>query len=117
VRKKSRPAQWIGATGDSVYRSEDGGPRLMRSVIAVHSEHGRAEHPTQKPIGLLTPLLLYGCPPEGIVLDPFGGSGSTGLAAKISGRSAILIERNPDYVAVAERRLASDTPLFDGAAA
>lgn len=117
VRKKSRPAQWIGATGDSVYRSEEGGPRLMRSVLAVHSEHGRAEHPTQKPVGLLTPLLLYGCPPEGIVLDPFGGSGSTGLAAKINGRRAILIERNPDYVAVAQRRLASDMPLFDGAAA
>jgi site-specific DNA-methyltransferase (adenine-specific) len=51
VRKKGRPAQWIGATGETVYRSEDGGPRLQRSVIFVRSEHSRAEHPTQKPIG------------------------------------------------------------------
>ena len=50
VRKKSKPPQWHGATGATTYISEDGGPRLMRSVIPVRSEHMRAEHPTQKPL-------------------------------------------------------------------
>lgn len=116
VRKHKRPAQWIGATGDTTYRSEEGGPRLMRSVQFVRSEHGRAVHPTQKPIAIVEPLLLYGCPPQGVVLDPFAGSGTTGLVARRHGRSAILIEGKPEYADVIERRLADDAPLFAGAA-
>ncbi len=112
VRKKSRPAQWIGATGDTVYRSEDGGPRLMRSVQFVRSEHGRAEHPTQKPIDIIEPLLRYACPVGGHVLDPFAGSGTTGLVAKRLGISATLIEVSEAYAAVASGRLANDSPLF-----
>lgn len=112
VRKKGRPAQWIGATGETVYRSEDGGPRLMLSVLEVRSEHGRAEHPTQKPILLLDPLLAYCCPEGGVVLDPFAGSGSTGLTASIKGRHAILIEHKPEYAAVAQNRVANDAPLL-----
>ncbi len=117
VRKKGRPAQWIGATGETVYRSEDGGPRLMRSVLAVRSEHGRAEHPTQKPLGLLEPMLAYCCPPGGTVLDPFAGSGSTGVIAKQTGRNACLIEANPEYASIADRRIKADSPLFAGVAA
>ena len=116
VRKKGRPAQWIGATGETIYRSIDGGPRLMRSVIYARSEHGRAEHPTQKPIGIVEPLLLYACHPGGAILDPFAGSGVTGLLARRHGMSAVLIEANPAYTAVAERRIADDAPLFSGAA-
>lgn len=112
VRKKSRPAQWIGATGDSVYRSEDGGPKLMRSVIYVRSEHGRAEHPTQKPIGIVEPLLLYSCPPGGRVLDPFAGSGTTGLVAKRHGIDAVLVEGKPEFAALIDRRIRDDAPLF-----
>jgi site-specific DNA-methyltransferase (adenine-specific) len=112
VRKKGRPAQWIGATGETVYRSEDGGPRLMRSVQFVRSEHGRAEHPTQKPLGIIQPLLRYACPVGGTVLDPFAGSGTTGLAAKLNGMSATLIEISSNYTDVARRRLEGDAPLF-----
>ena len=112
VRKKGRPAQWIGATGETVYRSEDGGPRLARSVMFVRSEHGRAEHPTQKPIGIIEPLLLYSCPPKGIVLDPFAGSGTTALVARRHDRDAIMIELNPEFAAMAQRRLDGDAPLF-----
>lgn len=117
VRKKGRPAQWIGATGETVYRSEDGGPRLMRSVMFCRSEHGRALHPTQKPLALVEPLLLYACPPGGTVLDIFAGSGSTGLAAKINDRNAILIEGKPEFASIAAQRLADDVPLFAGSAA
>lgn len=117
VRKKGRPAQWIGATGETVYRSEDGGPRLMRSVLQVRSEHGRAVHPTQKPIALVEPLLLYACPPGGLVLDPFAGSGTTGLVARRHQMSATLIEAKAEFLPVIGARLESDAPLFAGAVA
>lgn len=117
VRKKSRPAQWIGATKDTVYKSEDGGPRLMRSVMYCRSEHGRSLHPTQKPTAIVEPLLLYACPPGGTVLDIFAGSGTTGLVAKINGRKSILIEGKPEFAEIAKQRLANDAPLFAGSAA
>jgi len=50
VRRKQRPPH-MGVIGGSAYASDDGGPRLMRSVIQVPSCHGYAQHPTQKPIG------------------------------------------------------------------
>lgn len=62
VRRKRRPAH-MGHIEASSYRSEDGGPRLMRSVIYARSEHGRAVHKTQKPMAIVEPLLLYSCPP------------------------------------------------------
>lgn len=116
VRKKGRPAQWIGATKDTTYRSEDGGPRLMRSVQFVRSEHGRAIHPTQKPLALVEPLLLYACPVGGHVLDPFAGSGTTGVLAQRHGMAATLIEGNPDFASLIAHRLDDDAPLFKGAA-
>lgn len=112
VRKKARPAHWIGSTGDSVYRSEDGGPRLMRSVIFVRSEHGRAVHPTQKPIGIVEPLLLYACPAGGAVLDPFGGSGTTGVVAARHKINATVIEVDADFARLSEERLRADAGLF-----
>lgn len=112
VRKKGRPAQWIGATGETVYRSEDGGPRLMRSVIYARSEHGRAEHPTQKPIAIVEPLLLYACPPGGRVLDLFAGSGTTGVVAARHGMDATLIEGREDYAQIIRSRLTNDAPLL-----
>jgi site-specific DNA-methyltransferase (adenine-specific) len=117
VRKKGRPAQWIGATGETVYKSEDGGPRLMRSVMFVRSEHGRAEHPTQKPIGIVEPLLLYSCPVGGTVLDCFAGSGTTAVVAVRHNRNCILIEGRPEFAAIAEQRLRDDAPLFSYEAA
>lgn len=105
VRKKARPAQWHGATGDNLYQSQNGGPRLMRSVLYVRSEHGRAQHPTQKPIGILEPLILYSTNPGDTVLDPFMGSGSTLVAAKLNGRKAVGIEVDERYCEIAARRL------------
>lgn len=111
VRKKARPAHWHGATGPTgptVYASEDGGPRLIRSVIYARSEHGRAVHPTQKPVEIVEPLLLYSCPPGGVVLDPFSGSGTVGVVAARHGRQATLIEVNTNYVLAACRRIGED---------
>lgn len=112
VRKKARPAHWIGATAGTVYRSEDGGPRLMRSVQFVTSEHMKAVHPTQKPLALLEPLLLYAAPVGGHVLDLFAGSGGVGILAKRHGMECTLIEADPDYWDVIDRRLQDDAPLL-----
>lgn len=62
-------------------------------------------HPTEKPLGILLPLIEYACPPGGSVLDPFGGSGSTAEAARQSGRTATLIEADERYCEVIARRL------------
>jgi site-specific DNA-methyltransferase (adenine-specific) len=105
IRKKGRPAQWIGAAGETTYVSEDGGPRLQRSVIYARSEHGNAEHPTQKPPAIIEPLLRYACPPEGIVLDPMMGSGSIGVVARRTGRQFVGIEADAKYFDVACRRI------------
>lgn len=104
LRRKHRPPH-TGHIEASAYASEDGGPRLMRSVIYCRSAHGSAVHPTQKPEGIIRPLIEYACPPGGTVLDPCAGSGSTGSAARQLGRRAILIERDANYAEAAARRL------------
>lgn len=103
--RRKQPPSHTGHIGAGSYASEDGGPRLQRSVIYVRSEHGRAVHPTQKPLGILRPLVTYSVPPGGLVLDPFAGSASTLLAARALGRRAEGCEINPAYCEAAIRRL------------
>ena len=66
----------------------------------------RLGYPTQKPIALLEMLISACCPDEGIVFDPFCGSGTALHAAQRLGRMWIGIDRNPDAVGVARNRLA-----------
>ena len=60
----------------------------------------------------IEPCILAGCPAGGTVLDPFFGAGTTGLVADRLGRNCIGIELNPEYAALAERRIAGDAGLF-----
>ena len=105
VRRKATPAHWVGKREASHYVSEDGGPKLQRSVWFERSLHGYAEHPTQKPESIIDRMLAYSCPVGGVVLDPFTGSGSTGCAALARGAKFIGFEKNPQYLAIAQRRL------------
>jgi site-specific DNA-methyltransferase (adenine-specific) len=114
-RRPGRAVAHMGEIGGDEYQSVDGGPRLMRSVIFVRSEHHRAVHPTQKPIGIVEPLLLYSTPPGGTVLDCFGGSGTTAVVAARHGRNSILIEADPEFVEVSKRRISGDLFQLDGA--
>jgi site-specific DNA-methyltransferase (adenine-specific) len=101
VRRKQRPPH-TGHIEASSYASEDGGPRLMRSVIRVRSMHGRAISPTQKPGGLLEPMITYACPPGGLLADFFAGSGSALVIARQIGCRAIGVElREPQAEAAA----------------
>jgi site-specific DNA-methyltransferase (adenine-specific) len=116
VRRKQRPPH-MGHIEAGSYESADGGPRLMRSVIRIRSMHGRAIHESEKPVGLLDPMIAYACPPGGLVIDPFAGSCSTLDAARCSGRRAIGIELREACAEAAARRLSQGALDFgDGAA-
>ncbi len=65
----------------------------------------RNVHPTCKPVKLMAYLIELGCPPKGIVVDPFLGSGTTCIAAKRLRRQWIGIEINPEYAEIAEARI------------
>jgi site-specific DNA-methyltransferase (adenine-specific) len=96
-----------GDIGSALY--VDDGTRLARSVVKAANMHGRALHPTEKPLGILDPLIRYACPPGGLVVDPFAGSGSTLDAARQSGRRAVGIEADERYLEAAARRLQQTT--------
>jgi site-specific DNA-methyltransferase (adenine-specific) len=66
----------------------------------------RNPHPTVKPIALMRWLVRLACPPAGLVLDPFCGSGSTGIGARLEGRLFLGIEREAAYVPIARARIA-----------
>jgi hypothetical protein len=85
----------------------------IRTVLrrsAHHPQGGlrrRLTHPTQKPVEILTPLIEAFSPKDGLVLDPFCGSGSTLAAANAAGRDWLGIELDADYHRIAARRLAA----------
>lgn len=80
------------------------GDNSQRSVISVPKPSANREHPTMKPIELISRCLQNSAPRGGLVLDPFGGSGSTLMACEYTGRKARLIEMDPRYVDVICRR-------------
>ena len=83
-----------------------------RSVWTVATQPFKEAHFATFPPALVEPCILAGCPEGGTVLDPFGGAGTTGLVADRLQRDAVLIELNPDYAAIARRRIHGDAPLF-----
>ena len=83
-----------------------------RSVWTVSPKPFKEAHFAVYPTELIEPCVLAGCPKDGHVLDPFGGSGTTGLVADRLGRNATLIELNEDYLEIGTKRILSDAPLF-----
>jgi len=79
--------------------------RNKRSVWTVTTKPFKGAHFAVFPMDLIEPCVLAGCPEGGTVLDPFGGSGTTGLVAKNNNRNAILLELNPEYIEIAESRI------------
>ena len=94
-------------TRPSVSTGDQGGAsRFFYCSKASKADRGPDnDHPTVKPLDLMAWLIRLITPPEATVLDPFAGSGTTGLAAIREDRRAILIEQNPHYFEIARRRL------------
>jgi len=84
-----------------------GASRFFYCAKAPKSERRGSNHPTVKPIALMRYLCRLITPPNGTVLDPFAGSGTTGEAAVLEGFNPILIELDPDYIKDIETRLES----------
>lgn len=97
-----KPAHW-GGIGRQAPKDVDS--RLMRSVIPVNSCQGYAVNETQKPEGIIAPLMSYSVPVGGLVLDCFAGSGTTGVVARRQGKRAILIEKRESQCEEAVKRL------------
>jgi len=88
------------------------GVRNKRSVWSVATQPFKEAHFATFPPALVEPCILAGCPTGGMVLDPFGGAGTTGLVADRLQRNATLIELNPAYADIARRRIQADAPLL-----
>jgi site-specific DNA-methyltransferase (adenine-specific) len=103
-------------SGTRGYDGEGGASRFFYTAKASRQDRnagGLADntHPTVKPTDLMRWLIRLVTPPGGIILDPFGGSGSTGLAARAENTRCILIEREPEYLQIIRDRL-SQLNLF-----
>lgn len=98
---------------DQFYRTKSGnsytytGTRHPRSVWSIPTQPFPGDHFATFPEELVRRCILAGCPPDGLVLDPFCGSGTTGKVAHDLGRRFCGIELNAEYVQMAEKRIGS----------
>ena len=91
------------AVGNSDFRNK-------RSVWTVTTKPYSGAHFATFPTDLIRPCILAGCPKGGVVLDPFGGSGTTAAVANEENRNAILCELNPEYIPLINQRLSKVQP-------
>ena len=84
------------------------GKRNKRDVWTVNVNGFREAHFATFPEKLIEPCILAGCPRGGVVLDPFCGSGTTGIVSVRNERNFIGIELNPEYAEMSERRITKE---------
>jgi len=114
-----RPARVSYQNPDGTARGNEeqwrgvGGKRNKRSVWQVNTVPYRGAHFATFPEKLIEPCILAGCPPGGVVLDPFFGAGTVGVVAEKLGRRYIGIELNPEYVEIARNRIAAIPARLD----
>lgn len=122
--RQRKPAGWETGPGAHGSFHRDGraqeveqtevrqGGRNKRSVWTVATFAYPDAHFATFPPALIEPCVVAGSRRGDVVLDPFGGAGTTGLVADRLGRDAVLIELNPEYADMARERIRSDAPLF-----
>lgn len=116
VRRRAVVKAHHGDRNASAY--VDDGMRLLRSVLYEPNRHGKDNiNETEKPVPLLEPLIAYGCPPGGTVVDFYAGSSATLVAARNLGRRAVGFEKREDQCEKAARRLAQGVLDFGEASA
>lgn len=101
--KRFSPSHEVILGFGSPHYWEDSVNKLM-SVWRINPAHG--DHPCPFPIEIPRRLIRASCPPSGLVLDPFAGSGTTGVACTETNHNFIGIEIDPDYCAIARKRIA-----------
>lgn len=108
-RNTKRSEHPKGDAGRGAHVRPEGGTsyeaRNRRSVWTVTTKPFKGAHFATFPPDLIEPCILAGCPEGGVVLDPFGGAGTTGLVAQKLNRNAVLLELNPAYADLARERL------------
>mgnify|MGYP003394044010 CR=1 FL=1 len=98
------------ASIDAPYGAIGNDSEIIALDVATHSF--KEAHFATFPPALIEPCIKAGCPTGGVVLDPFGGAGTTGLVADRLQRNAILIELNPEYAEMAARRIRTEAGVF-----
>lgn len=88
------------------YAARDPGESWWQHSVWKIAPDVNSDHPATMPRELARRCIVAATKPGGLVLDPFGGSGTTGHAALAAGRRAVLVELNPEYAAYARRRVA-----------
>lgn len=102
---------------DKFYRTKSGNAydyrpmRNKRDVWKVVTQPYKGAHFATFPPKLIEPCVLAGCHKDGVVLDPFAGSGTTGMVARQHGRNFVLIELNNEYVKLCEERTAVESQM------
>lgn len=92
--------------GDAIrVPSDGGGSKLRPDVWTIPVSTYKGAHFATFPPALVEPCILGGCPPDGVVLDPFGGCGTTAGVALANGRNALMLELNPEYAALVPERV------------
>ncbi len=100
--KDAKIGEHLGSA-NSVHKDNPEG--LLQPITTIEFPGERGLHPTQKPVALFEYLIKTYSNPGDLVLDNCAGSGTTGLAARNTGRNFLLIEREQEYVDVIKRRL------------
>jgi len=126
-RPTQSPSRFFYCSKPSRLERDSGCEALPKTAMHIfggkETKPRRNTHPTVKPVELMGWLVRLVCPPGGLVLDPFVGSGSTGVAALSESRQFLGIERDPAYARIARARLAhaeertystSTSPGLDG---
>jgi site-specific DNA-methyltransferase (cytosine-N4-specific) len=92
------------------FKAFDLSGRNKRTVWTISTKPYEGAHFAVFPPELVETPIRAGCPPGGVVLDPFGGSGTTSEVARKLSRSSIIIELNPDYLELIRERARTDVP-------
>jgi modification methylase len=107
----------LKAGNDDIQMRSDWFIPLCTGEERLKGRDGKKLHPTQKPEALLARVILAASRPGDVVLDPFCGTGTTGAVARRLRRSFVGIERQADYAAAAQARIAAVEPLAEPALA
>ena len=118
-KPRTKNCQYDGQKPNSFHLSRENGEpdkeyyvRNKRDVWTINTKPCKEAHFATYPFELIKPCILAGCPEDGIVLDPFMGSGTTAIVARSLNRNYLGVELNPEYIKIAHKRLEKHLGMF-----